>query len=425
MVLAICIGASVALYAWAPSTGDERYLHALCVAVAAAAAFGVWRQARAPDTADAAGLPNRWIFPWAALLVVIGIQSLNASHLLSPYDHGLTPKAHLAWLPRSVAGVVTRGSLLKLLLYGLCFWTVGAAVVDRRRALALIAVMLAGGLAMALLTLTQRAAHLPFPVYPLTGRFVNENSYVAYANMLLPVALGAGRSAQVRAARTGSASHPGVLLYVVAAILLLSVLVCSSRFGSAVALALVGLCGWGELRSARDPRRRRSFAVGAAVVLGAFCLATVAIPSTNQIRDRWQVCHATMRMAQDRWLFGTGAGTFAEAFPYYKPHTLEGFYRYAHNDYLQYLAELGVVGALLLAATVAAGAGRGAWTVFARSSRSGPLHTRERRGIALALGGVAVHAGVDFPLHIPAIAMLACVWLGLLRASQERHVAVP
>ena len=88
-------------------------------------------------------------------------------------------------------------------------------------------------------------------------------------------------------------------------------------------------------------------------------------------------------------------------------------YRYAHNEYLQVLAELGIVGGLLLAALLASLLWR-----LGRRCRSGGAVSA---GALAAVVALAVHAGFDFVWHIPAIPLLAAALVGL--ASPARHPA--
>jgi O-antigen ligase len=112
-----------------------------------------------------------------------------------------------------------------------------------------------------------------------------------------------------------------------------------------------------------------------------------------------------------------GAGAFHASFPYYQDAGVLGFYRNAHNDWMQWLAELGIVGFVLGAVAVA--------TAFKKDSGKHiylPRHIR--RGIMLGLAGVCLHAILDFPFRIPAISVIIAVWIGMLskRSShQEKH----
>ena len=88
----------------------------------------------------------------------------------------------------------------------------------------------------------------------------------------------------------------------------------------------------------------------------------------------------------------------------------------AHNDHVQWLAEAGLAGLLLMAAALALllrralqGAGRAA------GSRSGSAGVDVVSvGCALGLLAAVLHAWVDYPFHIPANSMLAATLLGWL-----------
>lgn len=86
---------------------------------------------------------------------------------------------------------------------------------------------------------------------------------------------------------------------------------------------------------------------------------------------------------------------------------------YTHNEYVQVLAELGVIGAALLAALVAC-IGRLVWRSPLR--RSCP----ELWAGALAAGAAAaVHAGFDFVWHVPVVPLTLAALIGLMVASAE------
>ena len=134
----------------------------------------------------------------------------------------------------------------------------------------------------------------------------------------------------------------------------------------------------------------------------------------NLDAERAQVRAAALAMWQQAPLLGLGGGAFRALYPSYRADTASPFYYdHAHNDYLQILAETGVLGAgwcLLLVL----GALAFAFLALRRRSR------RALHGIALG-GMIAVlsllaHALTDFNLQIPAnqcwfaLALVLC-WL--------------
>jgi O-antigen ligase len=282
------------------------------------------------------------------------------------------------------------------------------------------------------------AEHLsPSPSTDVTGTFVNENSYAAFANLLIPVALALGRDAQRRASVEGDRSHPGYLLYFIAGMMVLSVFVSGSRTGICLCVLLTGAWLMIELKPGSGTRDAGLgvravpllapliIALGLLLLLGTDLVKDVPASFRGlpvQVTAKARVCVATLRMLRENPLFGIGAGTFQHAFPYYQPEGLKGFYRYAHNDWLQYMVELGLVGSVLLAALIAASFA--AWSNSSREGRrrqgyvEGVLRARDATGLALALAGLGLHAVVDFPLHVPAIALTAATWTGLIGAAR-------
>ena len=131
-------------------------------------------------------------------------------------------------------------------------------------------------------------------------------------------------------------------------------------------------------------------------------------------------------MAQDALWTGWGAGSFRYAFPMYQKqmpelfyqyhHRKKGwmgrkFYRYAHNDILQFLAEYGIVGCSLLLFAIAS-----FLLPILRNAFHLPLFTFYfLSGLACALA----HAFLDFIFHSPSywIALVAGIAL-VSRLSQ-------
>jgi hypothetical protein len=141
--------------------------------------------------------------------------------------------------------------------------------------------------------------------------------------------------------------------------------------------------------------------------------------SESSIGMRWAVYGAATRAGLDAAPWGTGLGGFAEAFRSVRPEGLPYGVRYAHNEPLHGWVELGwpfIVLALFSLVFVAQRIGRG-------------LHrapSRFRTGAVAGLIGVAVQSLFDFPLHVPAIAAVVAVSLGLAwRQSREDSTLSP
>ncbi len=112
-------------------------------------------------------------------------------------------------------------------------------------------------------------------------------------------------------------------------------------------------------------------------------------------RDIWL---ATSRLVADHPWFGVGLGAFPYAYPAYDQSSGAQRVEQSHNDYLQILADAGIVGGLLALAFIL--------ILFFTAFRAARTHHRRRRSIILgALSGclaIAVHSFVDFNLQVTA-----------------------
>ena len=374
----------------------------------------------------------RWGIPAVALLAFVLLQLSNPSHVFVRTSGELVSRAHLPWLPHSVSAPATGGALLLLAGGMLLFWLTRLYLVDRRGVVAFLGVQVASGAAMAILVLEQRSGGAGAALYPVTGAFVSPNHYAAYANVLLPISLGLARWFGEEARQRHAGSHPGYLFWLAAGALVASVLATRSRAGILICICLLAAftsTGWMAMRVSRRLAVVGVFLLAGAGLAAAWvaCEPAAAGALWSRLRSvpervltdapqRLAVLGATLRMFSDRWLYGTGAGTFALAFPYYQPVGVAGFYRHAHNEYLQILAEMGVFGSALL--------GGALWAMWA-APRPGAgagfsLGRGMREAVGLALAGLAAHALVDFPLRLPALGLLAAALVGCAGGWRRR-----
>jgi hypothetical protein len=110
-------------------------------------------------------------------------------------------------------------------------------------------------------------------------------------------------------------------------------------------------------------------------------------------------------------ILGTGLDTYADVFPrFYK----DGFTLfYAHNDYAQFLAECGLVGAVLCGGAAVALLSRGR-KFFADAVGD---YRIVNSGVWAGLIGIAIHSAFDWNLHLPANAFLGCLAAAMAYSS--------
>ena len=143
----------------------------------------------------------------------------------------------------------------------------------------------------------------------------------------------------------------------------------------------------------------------------------------------WQ---SALRVWQQNVWWGVGLAHYDARFPAYRPLGMQMRPYFAHNDYLHYLAEWGLVGAGLAASAWALLA-VGVFKTWPRV-RGAPRDIGQPKssnkfafvlGAAIGLAAILVHSVVDFNMHIPANAILAVSLMALLssclRFATERY----
>ena len=88
---------------------------------------------------------------------------------------------------------------------------------------------------------------------------------------------------------------------------------------------------------------------------------------------------------------------------------LNFFWQHAHNDYLEFLIELGIVGTLILFSIP----GYFFWIIFRSSRWKDPVTLMLLAG----LGSTLVHALIDFPFRNPAV---LSTWFAILAIAAQR-----
>ena len=267
----------------------------------------------------------------------------------------------------------------------------------------------------------------------VTGTFVNRNHLSGYLEMVIPLAIGllvsridffalknlTWRKKILRLSERGLAVN--ILLLSAVVLMSIAVIFSNSRSGVFI-LVLIFLLFLGltalsfDVPALRKKRIRTLFLmifiiilvialyVGLDSVLHRFSLDKL-------LQEKRPVYWAdALRMFADYPLFGTGLGTFGALAPPLEGEEGPLAIVHAHNDYLEYLSELGLIGSLLL--------GGGVLLCLAISFRV--WRTRKNPQVkGLALGGIVsvaailVHSLTDFNLHIPANILLFSVILAL------------
>ena len=375
-----------------------------------------------------------------ALLVALGVIAVQMAPLpealvavLSPATRALQDSYALeplkGWRPLSIHPAATRMAFALALAGAFVFWAAREAF-RRSGSRTAIRVLAWVGFACSIVALAQRAT-APKTIYwawsaadpralPF-GPFIDRNHLATWLVLAISVAGGylamrattymQDRGTQGwRATATALFDGDSIGLSGCLAAMMITVAATLSRSGF---MALVASAIIAAILAGVDRRRGFSMAAAAAVVV---LVAAAWINSEGLVQRvegtldaapirRVAIWRDTLPIIRDFPVFGTGAGTFADAMFIYQRADKQVLFNHAHNEYLQLSAEGGV--ALLLA--VLAMIVLLHRVVRARLTDDRGPHRWIRIGAYAGLAGIAVQSIWDTGLHQPANLLLAAI----------------
>lgn len=248
------------------------------------------------------------------------------------------------------------------------------------------------------------------------GPYVNRNHFAGLVELLAPLGLAI---LVLRAVRPDQL--PLVALFTVVPIgaLFLS----ASRGGIAsflIELGLLSILIW-----RKRGLRKHLVAAAAVLLLGGAMVTWLGVGralerfgtvKTLEISEnrRFAVIRDTWHIFLDHPILGTGLGTFVAVYPRYESFYEEKVFHHAHNDYVEALAETGMVGAVLGLLFVVL---LFRLTFANLGSSRNSLHFALHVGPLVACAGLLVHSLTDFNLHIPSNALIFLVQSALATSA--------
>ena len=268
-----------------------------------------------------------------------------------------------------------------------------------------------------------------------TGSFVYKNHYANFLVLCLSAAIGymiaslrvrSGSSTRERLRRIVRFWLSNKVLFRIGIIIMVIALVMSrSRMGNSaffIAMTITATLGLIYFKP-----RQKSYVVLFISMLVIDILIVSSLFGLKQVQQRLEQTNLTQEsrdevitdalpLLSQYGIIGTGGGTFYTVYPQVQSESIQHFYDHAHNEYLQFAIEFGIVGAAIIAMLV---------LLCAKSALSAIRHRRHPlpRGTAfatvMAVIGMALHSTVDFPLQAPANTAIFIILLALGALSRD------
>jgi O-antigen ligase len=366
------------------------------------------------------------LVPWI-LFNCVTASSLLHPNMRSVQVEGATvlvPLANATSLPSTAVSSATIDALLAFNGFFIPAFNLLVAVRTRSSLRLLFAVFVANAVALAIFGTLQKLTHSPglyfgaiTPPNPkFFSTFLYHNHWAAFAILALTTCVGFVYYQATHGRYRDFFHSPAFGALALAIILAASLPLSASRSATALGI-LVALVA--TLHGLRLVLRSRSVAAGsrvlplaivAAVILSMAAIYKLAEPvltprlaqtqeqlnsfrATGSVGARAQLYADTWRMAMDKPVFGWGYGTYGTVFSRYNtlqsPEGLPQHYEDAHSDWLQSMAECGMVGSILKGALILVPLA----LIGLRRTSANPLASYSLLGCALIL----LYAWVEFP----------------------------
>lgn len=319
------------------------------------------------------------------------------------------------WLLRATAyPYLTREALLKMMAYFVFFFLVAQVFRSRGDLTGLLWFLIFLGFSVSLLGIIQHFTS-PAEIYwfrklPVGGDpfgpYVNRNHFAGFVELVAPVAL----SLMVfRGLRRDLFLMAGLL-----AIVPIGALILSGSRGGIVAFAFeVGVL----VLLARSRREAEGPRIGPVAIVALAAIALIVWMGAGRAIERFSSLHpgdvslsrrytmfrGAAHVFRDHMLTGTGLGTLVSVYPRYETYYDGKLVDHAHDDYIETLAETGLLGGLCGLAFLG--------MLFDQAQRifraeQGHFSRGLHAAAITALAGLLLHSVVDFNLHIPSNVLL-------------------
>jgi hypothetical protein len=367
------------------------------------------------------------------MVVVTGLATFLMSRSLTwqwqwlktPLDRPILTGLLLCWV--SLVFSVHRGISLRAMALLMCYLVVFYLVIHttdtRERLRRIVYIIIGVALFLSVFGIFKRFGVNPFPWWEygelkyrpdfLSATYGNHNHLAGYLEMAIPLLLGLF----LKGYRW---SKVFVMLYIVLLLITAQVLSLSRGGWIALLLALAFMAAVLMADHRFKSRKLLFMLIGGAVFSALLILASTPVvermksvmemEAEASFHSRVVAWGGVGRLIGDHPLLGTGPGTFEDVFTQYQPPGMGIRFKRAHNDYLQFVADGGLLVIPVMIWLIVA--------LYKRGFQKLKNPSRLIRGVCLgAMTGITAilaHSIIDFNLHIPANALLFSVLVALV-----------
>jgi putative inorganic carbon (HCO3(-)) transporter len=398
---------------------------------------------------------------WTVLGAWVALQALHIAPMPAGWVAVLSPEAARIHALASDIGVqkelitlsvepnASRVSLLKTLAYAGIFFLALAVVNRRSRVLALARVLVYSAVVFSVYAVLMHLEGVQLDYFGMpmrhgdsaSGTYANRNHFAGYLEMTLAVGVGlliaslsdrsAGTWKQFARQAMEWVLSPKMVLRLALCVLVIALTTTHSRMGNTAFFASLLIAGVIGIVLSRHATRNTVLLLASLIVIdllivgswfGVEKLAQRLNQTTVQdVQEREEPATYSKDLIARYPVFGSGPGSFYIVYPGYRKEQATAFFDHAHNDYIEFASDSGLLGIALLAAFVGISLGA---ALLAQWRRRDPL----MRGMAFAsvmgVTSILIHSAVDFNLQIPAnavifVVLLALGWISLFHDRQE------
>lgn len=339
------------------------------------------------------------------------------------FAESLPPKAQrqIIWQSLSISPESTLYSLLAAAPALIVLWLVAGMNQFERNTIANILIIAV--LFQAIIGIVQAASFLSLTTYTYShkkvaiGLFASRNHY---ADLIL---IGTSLMFAIRKdwlQKYGRAVSE-IAFHMVLLVFLLAIISSASRSG-VVLFVLMASIGYAII----VPRNKRlAFSIFASIVGGLLWVTLNFLPQTGVVKStlarfemaedgRWEIWENSWVAAASYWPWGAGLSNFRHAYEAEEPlGSVTALYiNAAHNEYLQFIIENGVIGLIALSLSI---------TLLAVHQRFND-HNRFFSFIWIALLTIIFHSFVDYPFRVMSLnVLIACLVAFAISPPSENY----